>query len=72
MEDVGTEDIDHEKAHEEDQVEAMERSAAIEPFGDEVSEGDTGAPKLEEKIAIDDNLRGRSGVGTAKEFCHFV
>src|SRR5687768_5404368 len=72
MHDVCTEDADHEKGHEQEEIDAGERASAIEPFGNKVGESNAGAPLLNDEVAVNKNLRGRTGVGPAQEGSHFI
>jgi len=72
MHDVSSQEADHEEAHEQKEIQALEGATAVKPFGDEMGEGDAGAPLLHDEVAVHEDLRGCAGVGFAKEASHVV
>ena len=70
--DVGAENADHEKTHEQKQRQALEGAAVVEPLRDEVSQADASAPLLHNEVAVNEDLRRCSGVGYAQQLLHLI
>ena len=70
--DVCAQDVNQEKTDENEEGNSTEGAATVKPFGDQVRDGDSRAPKLNNEVAVDENLRGSSGVGPAQQAGHLI
>ena len=72
LKDVAANDADGEQEHQQQERQPLKGAAAVEPLGDEMGEGQAGAPLLKGEVALKDKLGGSSGMGAAEQLQHGV
>lgn len=69
---VSAENAAKKKAHQQQQSEALNWPAAVEPFGAQVGERNPGAPQLDVKVTFQKDLRRHAIIRWRDHSGHFV
>ena len=72
MHHISAENIDEEKSHQDEEGNSAKRPSTVKPFRDQMSDGNSSAPELNDKVAIDQDLGRGSRMWPAKQAQHLI